>query len=99
MWLILFRAFVVALLAHAGWYSPFPAAPGWGALGLIAAIGLIALEQRSPRAGAPGGGAGRRRHRPVAARLVWGALAGLDIVGAALRPRRCWSCSSATSAS
>jgi uncharacterized protein YacL len=85
MWLILFRAFVVALLAHAGFvYSPFPRSPWLGlALGLVAAIGLITLEQRMRAVSGPhlvgalvGGVTGL-----FAARLVWGALAGLDIVG------------------
>jgi uncharacterized protein YacL len=85
MWLILFRAFVVALLAHAGFvYSPFPRSPWLGlALGLVAAIGLITLEQRMRAVSGPhlvgalvGGVTGL-----FAARLVWGALDGLDIVG------------------
>jgi uncharacterized protein YacL len=85
MWLILFRAFVVALLAHAGFvYSPFRGHPWLGlALGILAAVGLITLEQRLRAVSGPhlvgalvGGVTGL-----FAARLVWGALAGLDIVG------------------
>jgi uncharacterized protein YacL len=85
MWLILFRAFVVVLLAHAGYvYSPFPKEPWLGcALGLGTAIGLIALEHKMRSVSGPhlvgalvGGVTGL-----FAARLAWGALAGLDIVG------------------
>src|SRR4029450_11783422 len=85
MWLILFRAFVVALLAHAGWfYSPFQQNPWLGmGLGLVAAGGLILLEQRMRAVSGPhlvgalvGGVTGL-----FAARLVWGALAGLDVMG------------------
>jgi uncharacterized protein YacL len=84
-WLILSRVLVVALLAHAGYvYTPFPDRPWAGlALGVIAAIVLIFLEL-SLRA-VPG-------HHMVGAliggvlglggaRLIWGALSGLDIVG------------------
>jgi uncharacterized protein YacL len=85
MWLILFRAFVVVLLAHAGYvYSPFDKGPWLGmTLGLGAALGLIALEQKMRTVSGPhlvgalvGGVTGL-----FAARLAWGALAGLDIVG------------------
>jgi hypothetical protein len=82
MWLILFRAFVVALLAHAGFvYSPFPRSPWLGlALGLVAAIGLITLEQRMRAVSGPHlvGRPGRRRHRP---------LRGAPGVGSPGRPR------------
>jgi uncharacterized protein YacL len=85
MWLILFRAFVVVLLAHAGYvYSPFPGEPFLGLLlGLGTAVGLIALEHKMRNVSGPhlvgalvGGVTGL-----FAARLAWGALAGLDIVG------------------
>jgi uncharacterized protein YacL len=84
MWLILFRLFVVALLAHAGWfYTPIPGQPLAGVtLGLIAAMGLITLEVKLRNVPA---------HRLVGslvggvtglfgARLVWGAMEGLDLV-------------------
>ena len=83
MWLILFRAFVVVLLAVAGYvYTPFPARSWLGlGLGLIIACAVIALEQKL--AAVPG-------HHMVGAlvggvtglfgaRLVWGALDGVDI--------------------
>jgi uncharacterized protein YacL len=85
MWLVLFRLLALALLAHAGYvYTPFPGRPLAGlALGLIAAFGLITLELKLRSV--PG-------HHMVGAmvgaviglfgaRLVWGALDGLDIVG------------------
>ncbi len=86
MWLVLFRLFVVALLAHAGWvYTPFPGRPIAGlALGMVVALGVIALESRVRSVpghhmiGALVGGVVGL----FGARLVWGALAGLDIVGA-----------------
>src|SRR5687768_6560237 len=85
MWLSLVRVFVVVVLAHCGWvYSPFPGSPALGlALGIVAAAGLIALERRLRSVpghhivGALIGGVTGL----VGARLVWGALAGLDIVG------------------
>ena|SRR5438093_140276 len=86
MWLILFRVFIIALLAHAGYvYSPFPGQPSLGVgLGVVAALAVIALEMKLRAV--PG-------HHMIGAliggvvglfgaRLVWGALAGLDIVGA-----------------
>src|SRR5512134_2270267 len=85
MWLILFRAFIVGLLAHAGYvYTPFPKEPFLGLLlGLGTALGLIALEHKMRNVSGPhlvgalvGGVTGL-----FAARLAWGALAGLDIVG------------------
>jgi uncharacterized protein YacL len=85
MWLMLFRTFVVVLLAHAGYvYSPFAREPWLGlVLGLGTAAGLIALEHKMRTVSGPhlvgaliGGVTGL-----FAARLAWGALAGLDIVG------------------
>jgi uncharacterized protein YacL len=83
---MLFRAFLVALLAHAGWvYSPFPGERLLGlAMGAVLATAIITLEMKLR--GVPG-------HQIVGAlvggvigllgaRLVWGALAGLDIIGA-----------------
>ena len=86
MWLILFRVFVLVLLAHAGYvYTPFPGQPAAGLLlGLGTAVGVILLEMtlRSVPGhnmiGALVGGVTGL----FAARLVWGALDGLDIVGA-----------------
>ncbi|HEY2942616.1 MAG TPA: hypothetical protein VGN09_09310, partial [Vicinamibacteria bacterium] len=86
MWLMFFRVFVLVLLVHAGWvYTPFPGQP-WGGLllGLLTAVGVILLEMtlRSVPGhnmiGALVGGVTGL----FAARLVWGALDGLDIVGA-----------------
>jgi uncharacterized protein YacL len=85
MWLFLFRAFILALLAHAGYvYSPV-AGPAWAGalLGVTLGLALFTLEGRARGvpgthlAGALVGGVVGL----VAARLVWGALAGLDIVG------------------
>src|SRR4026209_2806148 len=85
MWLVLFRLFIVALLAHAGYvYSPFPGHPWLGvALGVIAALGVMQLELKLRSVpghhmvgGLIGGVVGL-----FGARLVWGALDGLDIVG------------------
>src|SRR5688572_8682446 len=85
MWLVLFRLFALALLAHAGYvYSPFPGRPWAGlALGAIAALGLVTLELKLRAVpghhmiGALVGGVVGL----FGARLVWGALDGLDIVG------------------
>jgi uncharacterized protein YacL len=85
MWLILFRVFAFALLAHAGYvYTPFPGQPLAGlALGAIAALGLVTLELKlrsvpgHHMVGALVGGVTGL----FGARLVWGALEGLDIVG------------------
>ncbi len=86
MWLILFRLFVVGLLARAGYvYSPFPGRPVIGCLlGIVVAMGVIALELQvrsvpgHHMVGALVGGVTGL----FGARLVWGALDGLDIVGA-----------------
>jgi len=85
MWLVFFRVFALLLLAHAGFvYTPFENRPIASALfGLFLGAGLIALELKLRAV--PG-------HRMVGAlvggvtglfgaRLVWGALAGLDIIG------------------
>jgi uncharacterized protein YacL len=85
MWLVLFRIFAFALLTHAGYvYTPFPGRPLAGlALGSIAALGLITLELKlrsvpgHHMVGALVGGVTGL----FGARLVWGALDGLDIVG------------------
>ena len=85
MWLVFFRIFVFALLAHAGYvYTPFPGRPLAGlVLGAIAALGLITLELKlravpgHHMVGALVGGVTGL----FGARLVWGALDGLDIVG------------------
>jgi uncharacterized protein YacL len=85
MWLILFRAFVVALLAHAGYvYTPFGNDRWSGlALGLITALGVITLEMKirsvpgHNMVGALVGGVTGL----LGARLVWGALEGLDMGG------------------
>ena len=85
MWLVLVRVLVLVLLAHSGYvYAPFPNQRWIGlALGVAAALGLMGLEQRLRAV--PG-------HHMVGAliggvvglfgaRLVWGALDGLDIIG------------------
>jgi len=81
---VLVRVLVLVLLAHSGWvYAPFPERWIGFTLGILAALGLIALE-RKLRA-VPG-------HHMVGAliggvvglfgaRMVWGALDGLDIIG------------------
>src|SRR5262245_34088893 len=87
MWLILFRAFIVALLAYAGYlYNPFGANDKWSglALGLITALGVITLERKirsvpgHNMVGALAGGVTGL----VGARLVWWALEGLATGGA-----------------
>jgi len=86
MWLILFRVFIIGLLAHGGYvYTPFPGSQWLGAaLGIVCAVAVITLEMKLRSV--PG-------HHMIGAliggvvglfgaRLVWGALDGLDIVGA-----------------
>src|SRR5438132_6528203 len=85
MWLVLVLVLVLVLLAHSGYvYAPFPNQRWIGlTLGVLAALGLIGLERRLRSV--PG-------HHMVGAliggviglfgaRLVWGALDGLDIIG------------------
>jgi uncharacterized protein YacL len=84
MWLILFRALVFLLLAWAGWqYNPVPGQPAVGlALGLAFALGIVLLELRLHRVpphnmvGALVGGVTGL----LGANLVWGVIAGLDLV-------------------
>jgi len=85
MWLSLVRVVVVVVLAHCGYaYSPLPGQPWMGMLlGLAAAAGLITLERQLRSVpghhlvGALIGGV----FGLLAARLVWGALAGLEMAG------------------
>ena len=85
MWLVLVRVLVLVLLAHSGYvYAPFPNQQWIGlALGVLAALGLMGLEQRLRAVpghhmmGALIGGVVGL----FGARLVWGALDGLDIIG------------------
>jgi uncharacterized protein YacL len=84
MWLVLVRVLVLVLLAHSGWvYAPFPQRWIGLTLGVAAAAGLMALERQLR--GVPG-------HNMIGAliggviglfgaRMVWGALDGLDIIG------------------
>lgn len=85
MWLVLFRVFIVALLAHAGYvYPPIDGRPWLGLLlGLVTAVGFFALEMKIRGVSGPhlvgslvGGIIGL-----LGARLVWSALIGLDVVG------------------
>src|SRR5256712_6796012 len=84
MWLSLFRVFMVALLAHAGYfYTPMPGEPLVGAgLGVLAALAVITLEIKlrvvpaHHLVGALVGGVTGL----VGARLVWGVMEGLDLV-------------------
>ena len=85
MWLVLFRLLVVASLAWAGWhYNPWPDRPLAGlGLGVVFALGIIALELRAYRVPAHqmvgalvGGVTGL-----VGANLVWGVIAGLQLQG------------------
>jgi uncharacterized protein YacL len=84
MWLVLFRLFMVGLLAHAGYfYSPFPGSPWTGAiLGVLGALAIIVLELnlRSVPAhhlvGALAGGV----LGLLGAHLIWSVMSGLDLV-------------------
>jgi uncharacterized protein YacL len=84
MWLILFRVFIVALLTQAGHvYSPVPGDPWTGAaLGCLAALAIIGLEikLRSVPAHQLVGGLVGGVTGLFGARLLWGAISGLDIV-------------------
>ena len=84
MWLILFRVFVTALLTHAGYfYSPVPGQPWAGAgLGLVTALAIITLEikLRSVPAHQLVGGLVGGVTGLFGARLLWGAINGLDLV-------------------
>ncbi len=84
MWLILFRTLVVLALGWAGWHwNPFPGLPLFGlALGAAFALLIIFLELRLHRVPAHnmvgalvGGVTGL-----LGANLVWGVIAGLDLV-------------------
>jgi uncharacterized protein YacL len=84
MWLILFRILAVSVLAWAGWqYEPVPDQPLVGAaLGLAFALAIIGLELRLHQVPAHsmvgalvGGVTGL-----LGASLVWGVIAGLDLV-------------------
>jgi uncharacterized protein YacL len=84
MWLILFRVLLVALLGHAGYhYSPFQTGAAGLALGLVAAAAIILLEHKvrsvpgHHMVGALVGGVTGL----IGARLVWGALRGLELRG------------------
>jgi len=78
MWLVLFRIFVLGVLAHAGWvYTPFPGRPAVGlALGVLLGACLITVEMGARRVpghymvGALVGGVTGL----IGARLLWGAL-------------------------
>jgi uncharacterized protein YacL len=82
MWLILFRVFVLVLLAEAGYfYTPFPGQPWLGAVaGVLVALAVVGFEVRVRSVAAHhlagallGGMIGL-----FGARLVWTALDGLE---------------------
>ncbi len=82
MWLILVRIAVLVVLAQTGYaYSPFDSRPAGLVLGLAAGIAIVIVERQLRRvpgaqlAGALIGGV----IGLFTARLVWGALLGLDI--------------------
>ncbi|HEY7411072.1 MAG TPA: PIN domain-containing protein [Vicinamibacteria bacterium] len=84
MWLVLFRLLLVGLLAHAGYhYSPFESRELGLALGVATAVGVITLELKTRAVpghhmvGALVGGVTGL----IGARLVWGALRGLELRG------------------
>ena len=83
MWLNLYRALVVVVLAYAGWhYDPIPGQRSAGiALGIAAALVIIGIEARLHRVpghnmvGALVGGVTGL----LGASLVWGVIRGLDL--------------------
>src|SRR5258706_8336874 len=86
MWLVFFRLFVILVLLSTGHaYSPFPHYRWIGlVLGGVAALGIITLEMKVRRVegshmvGALVGGVTGL----FGARLVWGGLEGVEMVGA-----------------
>src|SRR3989442_12262775 len=84
MWLTLFRVFMVALLAHAGYfYTPMPGEPLVGAgLGVLAALAVITLEIKLR--GVPGhhmiGALAGGVTGLVGASLLWGGTEMLNLV-------------------
>src|SRR5687768_13445866 len=86
MWLVFFRLFIIAILLSTGHaYTPVPGQPLVGlVLGAIAAAAIILLEMKvrvvegSHMVGALIGGVTGL----AGARLVWGALDGVEMAGA-----------------
>ena len=86
MWFLMIRAVVLALLVFAGTSLPIPDQPLSGVVAGIAAAGLVIALELKLRAvsgerllgGLVGGAVGL-----LAARLLWGAWAGLDVGGGA----------------